>query len=216
MFNLPKSTIVNKIVPKNAFDEYTNSKQKQRFSDKISRIRWVNKLSPETINLSGEEVKEIQIFHIELKIKEQITDLLTIIDKAIPYHILYVLSFEESRMLITAQKHIHPTNEDLAVIDWNFSTEWVDIENFNFQLNLKKSLDFVFEDICFQISGDGQKDKSIAELISQEQQKKQLEKRIEKLKSEIKRCKQFNKKVELNQVLLNCEKNLKQLNERRG
>jgi len=211
MFNLPKSTIANKVIPKNTFDEYTNSKQKQQFSDKISRIKWVNKLSPETINLSGEEVKEIQVFHIELRVKEQITDLLKIIDKAIPYHILFILKFEGLAMLITAQKHIHPTNEDMAVVDWNFSTDWIEQEKFNYQLNLKQNLDFVFEDICFQISGDGQKDKSIAGLISHEQQKQQLEKRIEKLTSEIKRCKQFNKKVELNRTLFDCQNKLNEI-----
>ena len=38
MFNLPKSTVVKKVIPKNAFDTYTNTKQKKAFADKIVRI----------------------------------------------------------------------------------------------------------------------------------------------------------------------------------
>jgi hypothetical protein len=216
MFNLPKSTIVNRIVPKKAFDEYTNSKQKQLFTDKISKVRWLHKLSPKTINLSGNEVKEIEIFEVILKVKDSIPDLLKIIDKAIPYHILFVLKFEDLVMFLTAQKHIHPTNENQAVVDWSFSTDWIDKIEFDYHLNLKQSLDFVFEDICFQITGESKNVEDISTLISKEQKRKHLEKRIEKLKSEIKRCKQFNTKVELNRELLGCEKELIQLNECRG
>ena len=38
MLNLPKSTVVKKVIPKNAFDAYTNTKQKKAFADKIVRI----------------------------------------------------------------------------------------------------------------------------------------------------------------------------------
>ena len=44
-FNLPDATRVNRVVPKNAFDKYTNSKQKKRFKDVVQRISWTNKLS---------------------------------------------------------------------------------------------------------------------------------------------------------------------------
>ena len=90
MFNLPKSTVVNRVIPKNAFDEFTNTKQKKAFTEKIERIRWLNKLSAETINLSGSDVKEIQVFQIELKQKDSIPELLKIIDKSIPYRILFI------------------------------------------------------------------------------------------------------------------------------
>jgi hypothetical protein len=199
MFNLPKSTVVNRIIPKNAFDEYTNTKQKKAFASKVERIRWVNKLSPDTTNLSGTDVKEIQVFQIELKQKDAIPDLLKIIDKSVPYHILFILLFENEALLSASEKHEHPTNEDLAVIDWTFSTDWFEIENNPYRFNLKKNLDYVFADLIFQISGKTPTaELNTAELISKEQKIKQLTTRIEKLKTEIKKCRQFNRKVELN------------------
>ena len=33
-FNLPASTIVNRFIPKNAFDDYTNTKQKKKFVER--------------------------------------------------------------------------------------------------------------------------------------------------------------------------------------
>jgi hypothetical protein len=60
LFALPQSTKVQKVVPKNAFDGYTNSKQKKLFSDKVLRITWLNKLAPSTVNLEAKDVKEIQ------------------------------------------------------------------------------------------------------------------------------------------------------------
>lgn len=64
MFNLPKSTEVNKFIPKNAFDTYTNAKQKKLIAEKISRITWNNKISFETVNLRGSSIEEIQLFEI--------------------------------------------------------------------------------------------------------------------------------------------------------
>ena len=67
VFNLPTSAKVGKAIPKNAFESYTNTKLKKLFSDHVARITWLYKLSPKTSNLEANEIKEIQIFKIELK-----------------------------------------------------------------------------------------------------------------------------------------------------
>ena len=57
-----------------------------------SKIIWKYKLSKDTINILGtNNVEEIQIFEIELKSKIIPKNILQIIDKAIPYPILYFL-----------------------------------------------------------------------------------------------------------------------------
>jgi len=38
MFYLSQATKVQKVIPKNTFDSYTNAKQKKSFTDKIQRI----------------------------------------------------------------------------------------------------------------------------------------------------------------------------------
>ncbi|BEV03420.1 DUF4391 domain-containing protein [Chryseobacterium gambrini] len=211
MFNLPKSTVVKKVIPKNAFDVYTNTKQKKAFADKIVRITWSNKLSQDTINLTGKDVTEIQFFEIELKEKVNIKDLLVIIDKAIPYHIIFKVKFDNEYYLSTSAKHIHPTNDDIAVIDYTFSSEWMNECEELFFIELKNNLDWIYKNFCFQFVNSNEA-KNLQELIHQEKKLHQIKKEIEKIKSEISRCKQFNKKVELNISLKKLENILKPKN----
>lgn len=198
-FELPKSTIVNRFIPKNAFDEYTNSSQKMKFTDIIDKITWQNKLSKDTINLDGLDVKELQVFEIKLKKKEKIQPLLNIIDKAIPYHIIFVVTFGDETYLSTSKKHHHINNENTAVIDWNFVSDWTSNKTEKTTLNLKESIDFIFTDICSQISGF--QSKNIQEIIEKNISKNKLQKKIEELELKIKREKQFNIKLVMNEEL---------------
>lgn len=209
MFELPANTSVNRNIPKNTFENFANSKQKKVLTTVVSKIRWLNKLSSKTINLDGKDIKEIQLFELSLKQKESISEITNLIDRAIPYNIIFLIRFGNEIRLSASQKHKHPTNEDQAVVDWTFSSDWTDIESFPFHLNLQQSLDFVFSDICFQISGKQSAAQSdIKILIAFEQSKKQLNDQIQKLESAIKISKQFNKKVELNLELQKCKNDL--------
>lgn len=198
-FNLPNQTIVNKSIPKNAFDSYTNSKQKKLFTDIVERIKWTNKLSKDTINLKGKEIQEIQVFHITLRKNENVQKILDIIDKSIPYHIIFMLSFNNEVMISVSQKHLHPTNENNTVIDWTFKTEWLKKENLTYELNLKNSLDDIIKDFCIQLSTKKEgKGLSIDKIVENEAQIEKLKKEIDSLQKKIKSMKQFNRKLELN------------------
>lgn len=196
IFDLPKHTNINKVIPKNSFDKYTNTKQKKLFVDVVERIKWMHKLSKESINLSGRDVLEIQIFEIELRKKEKIAVLLDLMDKSISYQIIFILRFKGEFLISASQKHPHPTNDNQAVIDWSFRSEWMPENRNPFSLNLKGSLDDIFNDLCFQISG---KEKmSISELIQHEAEIKRLSDESARIESAMKKAKQFNEKVELN------------------
>lgn len=210
LFSLPLQTKVNKTVPKNAFESFTNAKQKALFSSLISKIIWSNKLSEETLNLPGKEIKEIQLFKVELKGNGDPKPLLEIIDKAIPYHIIFIVSFGKGFFLSTAKKHPHPTNENFSVIDWTFKSDWLEPEHMQFNLNLKKSIDSIYLDFCNQLSGKSKiNQKSFGELIELNSKTEHLKKEITRLKSAISNCKQFNQKVELNLRLKEVVKELK-------
>ena len=202
MLKLPTSTIVDKIVPKNSFDEYATTKQKKLLTSFVARIKWLHKLSNQTVNLQGKEVIEIQVFELELKEQTNINELLLLINRVIPYPILFVIRHNEEIMYSISKKHTHPTNENQAVVDWTFSTSWKNVLEDEFEISLSNSLDSVFQDICFKISGKNQgKEKDIETLIAKEQQLKQLNSEIEKTQKAIDKCRQFNKRVELNQKL---------------
>jgi hypothetical protein len=211
LINLPLSTSINRSIPKNAFDKYTNSKQKRIFIESIEKIKWSNKIASETINLTAIDIKEIQVFEVHLKEKVKIKEALDIIDKSIPYHIVFFLYFKEFVMISTSKKHAHVTNEDIAVIDWTFETEWILIKDLNIKFNLKQNIDFIYSDLCFQINGNVNEDKNIIEIIALESQIKSLKHQISRLESVIKNSKQFNKKVEFNLELNEKKKQLELL-----
>lgn len=154
VFELPNSTKVGRVIPKNAFDNYATPKQKRLFTDLIARITWTHKLSSDTVNLEGKDLKEIQVFKIELKKKEEIQTVLDVIDKAIPYNIIFVIEHGGSIYLSTSTKHPHPVNEDNSVIDWTFKTGWFLLPENPYALELKKSIDAVYHDFCVQLSGN--------------------------------------------------------------
>ena len=165
LFQLPIQSRVGRVIPKNAFDNYTNTNQKKLFTDLIQRITWTHKLSPETVNLDSGDVSEIQLFRIELKRKSEIINLTEIIQRAIPYHIIFWIEFEEESYLSTASKHQHPVNPDSAVVDWTFVTPWFSTKKSCYSINLKGNLDSVFKDLCVQITGNPEFEKrSLAEI----------------------------------------------------
>ena len=213
IFSLPHTTKVNKVIPKNTFDSYTTTKHKKLLSEFVYRIIWANKISSETTNLTAKEIKEIQVFKIELKSKQDIQPILDMIDKSIPYIIIFMIEFEGLIYLSTSSKHPHPINDDNAVIDWTFKTDWFNPGENPYRLNLKKNIDAVFHDFCVQLSGKPTLEtKSLGDFIAYIKTVKALESEIDKLKSSITNCKQFNKKVELNLKLKEVEKKLEEVN----
>ena len=212
LFSLPNTAKVNRVIPKNAFDAYTNTKQKKLFTDQILRITWLQKLSPDTVNLEGKEIKEIQIFKIELKVREEIQPLLEIIDKAIPYNIIFLIEESDSIYLSTSTKHPHPVNADNSVIDWTFKTSWFLQKENTYSLHLKKSLDAVYHDFCIQLAGKkSMARKSLQDLVQYNKQIDTLEKEIMQIKRNIKNSKQYKYKVELNVLLKQRSKELQSL-----
>jgi hypothetical protein len=212
LFSLPHTAKVNRVIPKNAFDNYTTSKQKKLFTELIARITWTHKLSPDTINLEAKDIKEIQVFKIELKVKQEIQPILDIIDKSIPYNIIFVVEHDSMIYISTSAKHPHSTNEDKSVIDWTFKTDWFSPPENKYTLQLKKSIDAVFHDFCIQLTGNSTLgDKPLADLIEFKKKVESLEKEIARLKSGIAGSKQFNNKVDLNLKLKAKENELKSL-----
>lgn len=211
-FVLPESTRVDMVIAKNKFDDYANAKQKRFFRELVQRITWTHKLSTDTVNLPGDKVGEIQVFRIELKAKQDIRSVLDVIDKAIPYQIIFIIEFQDSFYISTSVKHAHPLGNNNSVIDWSFKTIWLNAEKNQYQLNLKVSLDSVYKDFCSQISEESKSSGlSLEQIVSSDKEIKALRKEIEKVKRDVYACKQFNRKVKLNLKLKAAERRLNEL-----
>jgi len=83
IFQLSLSTYVNRAIHKNAFDEFTDTKEKKDFVDKIDKIRWLYKIATDTTNLPSREVVELQVFVLSIRKKDEIPGLLKVIDRSI-------------------------------------------------------------------------------------------------------------------------------------
>ncbi|OSZ82089.1 hypothetical protein CAP35_02120 [Chitinophagaceae bacterium IBVUCB1] len=215
IFDLPISTEINKAIPKNSFDTYVSYKQRKQFSELIDRIKWANKLSKQTINLNGSDIHEIQIFEITLKCKTYADEVLDAIDKAIPYPIIFISSYEDEYFVRLAFKHPNPANENISVLDWTYKSAWLNGADQPFVLNLKYSLDRVVNDFAIQLSGKKfTKRVSSTQLVETEQKICAIEKAIFQLKKAIKKEVQFNKKVEMNTELHELNAKLKRITDK--
>lgn len=217
MFNLPKTTVVDKIIPKVKFYEKTkaNSKLKQLFIDDIEQIIWKNKLSKDTINLDeGKKVKEIEIFEITLKHKDLSKDILKTIDKFIPYQILYILRFEDKIKFTIAYKDNNKNNENIMVVDSYYESDWINENECNISLDLINSLDYVYNELIksFIPREIPKNNIDIKYIVQNEKEIQILEKEIDKLEKTLSKEKQFNKKVEVKKILREKIKQLQNLN----
>lgn len=202
-FNLPSSTVVNKFIPKNKFWARTvvSTKIKNEFTDKIQRITWKYKLSEATLHIpKTEKVEEIQIFEIELKEKIIPKNVLKIIDKMIPYPILYAFIYRDCTAFGMA---LREESGKYYFSDWN------EEKVFDFT---GTTLEKVYEKLIKSFiqlsdieSGNFQK------VIEKDQKRKSLEREIQGLENKIKNEKQFRKKVEMNTMLLGKKKELETL-----
>ncbi|MFV0553866.1 MAG: DUF4391 domain-containing protein [Mangrovibacterium sp.] len=207
MLHLPKHTEFNQSIPKNSFHSFITSKQKKFLTDEVEKIRWTHKLSPETIQLAAKSGQEIQVIWIEFRSIAHADAIIQIVERFIPYQLIVVQRFGQQQRICTSCKHPHPSKEQESVIDWTFSSNWFDDELMPYELKLQNSLDDVFDDLCFQISG--RFDLPIKELVAAEKEAKSLQNQIVRLESKIRQTTQFNEKVKLNQELQQLQPSLR-------
>ena len=97
MLGLPKTTEVNKRIPKQALHNNMRLTPmlKRVLTEQVDSIYWRNKIADDTMNLGkGNTVTEIQIFEIRLNSSNLNTELLRQIDKQVYYHVLFLLEYK--------------------------------------------------------------------------------------------------------------------------
>lgn len=212
MLGLPTSTDYNKRIPKQKF--YDNISvtpaMKRIFIDKIKSIYWRNKIAPTTINLAaGDYVTEIEIFEIKLEEQNLEESVLRLIDREIPYHIVFLLEYDGLYQAWTAYKESAIGGKNAFKVDSYYHTDWL-IEDDIPLLVEGLNIDSVYENFVRQIAGDffSERDLSLKESVCKSNKRKELQKRILKLETQVRNEKQFNKQVELNDSLKQIKKEL--------
>lgn len=196
IFKLPREAFVNKFIAKTKFYEKAtlSSKLQKEFVDKIQKITWKYKLAESTVGITKTDtVTEMQIFEIELKEQVIPKKVLQVIDKTIPYQILYRFVFNESVAYGITLK------ENTSVESYYFSN-WNEDMLFDFTgIDLEK----VYQKLVKAfIRNEAKTKSSFQEIVDGDKKIKTLENEIATLKNKISKEKQFNRKVEINKILL--------------
>lgn len=192
MFGLPQSTVLNMRLPKQTFYEKLGitAPMKKVWTDDIQVIYWRHKIAATTTTLAkGTEVEEIEVFEIQLKKPELPKAVLQQIDKAIPYHILFVLSYEgKYQAWIGYEQRVY------------YHTVLVEADAFSIHLD-GLDMDAVYQNLVRQIAGEilerNDAEESLQESVARQQQREKIQKQIAILKAKIRREKQPRKKFEL-------------------
>lgn len=147
----PTSTVVSRNVPKEKFYSKTaiNTKLRQLFIDEIEKIRWTNKISPDTLNITAGEYAELQVFEMTLKSTDLSTAVLKHIDTFVPYPILFILKKDNAVKAAISFKESTLRSEHQMRVDTYFDTGWTQSLN----LEIKgRSVDEIYRNFLFQIA----------------------------------------------------------------
>jgi len=169
---------------------------RDEFSRYVQRITWKYKLAENTIRIKKwKDVEEIQIFEVILKEKVMPKKVFSIIDKIIPYPILYECKCNDHvAYLMSYNKEYYNTDRDE---DIEFNLTW-------------SNFDRIYENIISKFITDDpiESTEAFHDLINWKMKIELLKKDIDKLKIKIRKELQFKDQLKLNVELQNKEKEL--------
>ena len=188
MLGLPQTTEVKRPLPKvQLFKRFDwTASQRERFDAEVSRLDFVNWISPRTVLAIavGNEVKEIFVVEVSLKSRDFDTKAITLLAKYIPQRIVYLLRYEDKGMLAAYHTKL-------------FTAPWRAIDDITLPLS-GLNLDAVWENIVSSIGQFSiEQDKSLSEQIKIDEERAKLERQIAALERQMNATKQPRRKREL-------------------
>lgn len=205
MFAYPKQAQVNRVVPKAKI--YAHSKVSKRiravFVAQVDEILWKYKLSPETINLPARNgIQEIQVFEIVLKTPDMDQAVLQAIDKAIPFPLVFLLTYSEQVRFAASYRRPNEADASKWVIESLFITPFQPLSLILPPMPVALDLASLYERIVrSHISPPPRASEGIAEYVVRFNTLEAKQKTRQQLEKRLAQEKQFNRKVELNAEL---------------
>ena len=215
MFSYPKQAEFNRIVPKTKIYAHTrvSKRLKELFVAQVEEILWKYKLSSETVNLPARNgINEIQVFEIALKTPDLDEDVLQVIDKAIPFPLVF--QFIHCGQIRFAASYKRPSEADASkwVIEASFQTQPQPVDQVRPPLPVALDLASLYEQIIRRhIPLPPRSGESIAEHVARFNELAVKKKALRQLETTLAQEKQFNRKVELNAALRSVSQELKTL-----
>lgn len=207
MLGLPSTTEYNKRIPKQKFYENlsVNPALKRVFVEQIQNVMWANKIAPTTMSVSeGKEVTEIEVFKITLSNDFLDESALRQMDKQIPYHILFVLEYNEKYQVWIGYKEVS-SGDNAFKVNKYYHTDWLSEQDLQIKID-GLDMDSIYANLVRQIGGiENSNNSSLGEQIADKEQREKLEKEIAKLEKLARTEKQPKKKFEYVQKIKNLK-----------
>lgn len=210
---MPVSTLFERRIPKQKFYDKPSITPplKRFFVEQINNIYWRNKIAPSTLNVAaGNVVTEIEVFEIRLNQRGLDKSVLPLIDKEIPYHILFLLTYEDEMQAWINYKEESKARSGALKSGVYYHTAWVCSDSIILKLD-GLNMDMIYENFIRQIAGKcltryGDIDIKVA--IANDERRSKLVKEVAALEKKVRCEKQFNVQVELNNELKQLKKKL--------
>lgn len=201
LLHYPQSTIVNRVVPKTMFYKFmeVNPRMKVRFVNDVVNITWLYKLSAATLNVTDrEDMREIEVFVVNLKQPDCPTDLFTFIDINMPHHIVFVLLHEGSAMLLLNYKEWTDDTHTKFRIRQTFVSPWVALSDIRLEVE-GQSLPRIYDNFVAQVSGIGEhKAGALPEIVALKKKITAAEAELQSLQKRMRREPQLDVQMQIN------------------
>ena len=217
ILNFPTSTIVDSVVPKTKFYHFmeVNPRMKAHFVNDVESIRWLYKLSPDTLNVTAsEEMPEVEVFVATLKQADCPTDLFTFIDIHMPRHLLFVLQYGQNSMLLINYKQWKDDTHTAFKITQMFASPWVSTADLRLDID-GQSLQHIYDNFVAQVGGIGRHRKgSMEEIVALRQRIAKETKELEQLEKRMRREQQVDIQMRMHTEVRNKREAIKELKQK--
>lgn len=203
LYRWPAAAEFGRVVPKTKFYEHAiiSAAARDKFVSEVQRISWAYKLADGTVHLRGDDtVPEIQVFTIAAKDNDVSDDVLTAIDRAIPFPIIFEISRAAgSTRMVASYKQLDGPTPRLSAY---FTTEWHASDAPRAPLPPALDLPGLYSGLLTPIlplvtrPGEG-----LPAAIGRIDQTRKLERDVAALEKKLRNEPQFNRKVELRRQL---------------
>lgn len=204
LLKYPQSTIVNRVVPKAMFYKFmdVSPRMKTRFVNDVVNITWLYKLSAATLHVAdSDDMKEIEVFAVNLKQPDCPTDLFAFIDTNMPHHIVFILIHENDAMLLVNYKEWANDAQTRFRITQAFFSPWKPISEISLKVE-GQSLPRVYDNFVAQVSGIGEhKAGTMAEIVALKKQIAADESALLTLEKKMRREPQLDVQMRMNKLV---------------
>lgn len=187
---------------------------KAKFIEQVEQILWKYKLAADTLNLpERDNISEIHVLELTLRVKAFSIDIPSIIDKAVPYPLLFIVRFGDEVKNLMAFKKINPFDTGKITINGYFESDWLRAEEIQPE-PLPVILDMLalYEELMYPLINLKRRNgETMDALLERALLIQKKERALGSLESKTNNEKQFNHRVELNSELKKLHAEIKLL-----